>query len=109
MDDDKRDELLIRLDERTRVISGDVKDFKTAMAEVTHRLDKLEAKSNNSQRKPPQSGESGGKWVTFMEFMAAAPVAFHVITVLLVSCLGFMGVAFTWAYNHLPKAGGFIP
>lgn len=110
MDDDKRDELLIRLDERTSSMADGIKDlksdFKAESASTHSRLDILET------RMPPRavpalvapvppSGEANlGAWAALLEFVAAAPAAWHIIASVGLSLVGGIGMFLMWVYKH---------
>lgn len=105
MEDDKRDELLIRLDERTSVMAGDIKDLKATAADTGHRLDRLEAGGQKPPTAPPTvpAEDKSGRWAAFFEMIAAAPAVVHVGLAAALSIVGLLSAALTWMYNHAPK------
>jgi hypothetical protein len=105
MDDDKRDELLIRMDERTGRMSDDIKELKSETKSTHQRLDIIETKMTMPQI-PAPSESKVGLWASMLEFIAAAPAAWHIVGSALLAGTGTLLAVLAWLGRNAAAAGG---
>lgn len=93
----RRDEILVRLDERTARTEKDVDHIKKWVGSHERRIDALE----RGRAKPAEDGESTRWWVALMEMVAAIPAFWHVALTAGACLLGLLGVAMGYR-GHAP-------